>query len=53
MSSSSVLTYSLFFFTSMWLALAVLLLGQGFLLQRHDVPFVLALALGPQLVVIL
>lgn len=49
MSSSSVLTYSLFFFTSMWLALAVLLLGQGFLLQRHDVPFVLALALGPQL----
>jgi len=40
MSSSSVLTYSLFFFTSMWLALAVLLLGQGFLLQRHDVPFV-------------
>lgn len=49
MSSSSVLTYSIFFFTSIWLALAVLLLGQGFLLQRHDVPFVFALALGPQL----
>jgi len=46
MSSSSVLTYSLFFFTSMWLALAVLLLGQGFFLQRHDVPLCFGFSSG-------
>lgn len=47
--SSSVLTYSIFFFTCIWLAFAAVLLDQGFVIKGQDFPFVLALALGPQL----
>jgi drug/metabolite transporter (DMT)-like permease len=47
--SNSVFTYSLFLFTSAWLFLMVILFGQGFSLSSHDLPYAIAMALGPQL----